>query len=279
MKLITWNIQWSLGADGIMDPARIARHALAMADFDVLCLQEVADNWPELKESPASDQFAAFAALLPGYRAIAGVALETSDTAGRPKRFGNMILTRLPVLQVLRHLLPWPGFATNNMPRGALEVVLMAPWGPVRVTTTHLEYSHPGLRAAQVERLRALHAEACRRLMTPRLDGPGTYARIPSTPSAILTGDFNMKPDDASKKALSEPFAEGWPALRDAWTERWPGRDHPLTSCIVDQSYGVPHCCDYIFVSEDLAPRIATMTCDEDTRVSDHQPLLIELAP
>src|SRR3977135_1472546 len=51
VKLITWNIQWCRGCDGRVDPARIARVASEMADFDVLCLQEVASNYPDLAGS------------------------------------------------------------------------------------------------------------------------------------------------------------------------------------------------------------------------------------
>jgi endonuclease/exonuclease/phosphatase family metal-dependent hydrolase len=97
MKLITWNIQWALGVDGRMDPARVVSHARAMADFDVLCLQEVSDNFPELAANDGADQFAAFARLLPDYTAIDGIALDIADEKGRRKRFGNMILSRLPV--------------------------------------------------------------------------------------------------------------------------------------------------------------------------------------
>ena len=279
MKLITWNIQWALGADGIMDPARIVAHARSMADFDVLCLQEVADNWPELKEAPCSNQFADFAALLPGFTAIEGVALETRDASGKPKRFGNMILTRLPVIQVLRHSLPWPAVATNNMPRGLIEAIVLRPTGPLRIMTTHLEYSHPAIRQQQVEAVRAIHAGACARVMQPRSDGAGTYALTPSAMSAILTGDFNMKPDDPLTSRLSDPFEEGWPRLRDSWTAFHGATPHPLTACIVDQSYNVPHCCDYVFMTDDLVPGLRRVVCDEETRVSDHQPILIELAP
>jgi endonuclease/exonuclease/phosphatase family metal-dependent hydrolase len=279
MRLITWNIQWALGADGIMDPARIVDHARAMADFDVLCLQEVADNWPELKASPVADQFAVFASLLPGFQAIAGVALETRDATDRPKRFGNMILTRLPVVQVIRHTLPWPAIETNNMPRGLIEAVVVTASGPLRLMTTHLEYSHPEIRRQQVEAVRGIHASACARVSVPRNDGAGTYARTPSSMSAVLTGDFNMKPDDPLKHHVSAPFGEGWPCLVDSWTALNGTKAHPLTSCIIDQSYGTPHCCDYIFVTDDLVPRIRRIVCDEDTRLSDHQPILIELAP
>jgi endonuclease/exonuclease/phosphatase family metal-dependent hydrolase len=62
---------------------------------------------------------------------------------------------------VLRHSLPWPAEDdTPSMPRVALEAVIEAPWGPIRVTTTHLEYYSGAQRAAQVARLRELNAEA-----------------------------------------------------------------------------------------------------------------------
>src|SRR5436305_13372304 len=100
MKLITWNIQWCRGVDGVVDPGRIVDHARKFADFDVLCLQEVARNYPGLAGSGGADQFALLAALLPGFTALEGVAVdEFSSTDGR-RQFGNMILTRLPVVQV-----------------------------------------------------------------------------------------------------------------------------------------------------------------------------------
>ncbi len=278
MKLVTWNIQWGLGADGIFDPARIVAHARAMADFDVLCLQEVADNWPELKGSPREDQFAAFAAMLPGFDAISGVALETRDHSGVPKRFGNLLLSRLPVVQVMRHILPWPARATDNMTRGLIEAVVMTPAGPLRLMTTHLEFSHAEIRAAQVEAIRAIHTAACGRAAHPRNDGRGTYALTAGACSAILAGDLNMKPDDPLLARLAAPFAEGNPTFRDVWRIAHGNAPHPATACIVDRSYAQPHCCDYILATEDLASRVRQVVCDGDTRVSDHQPILLELA-
>ena len=47
MKLMTWNVQWCRGVDVAVDPARIVAEATRIADFDVLCLQEIADNFPD----------------------------------------------------------------------------------------------------------------------------------------------------------------------------------------------------------------------------------------
>ena len=278
MRLITWNIQWALGLDGRMDPERVVRHARAMADFDVLCLQEVADNFPELEGNDGQDQFATFARLLPGYTAVEGVALDIADGEGRRKRFGNMLLSRYPVAQALRYTLPWRADATRNMPRLLIEAVVMAPFGPVRVMTTHLEYSSAKLRAAQVEAIRAVHDSACERESLPREDGPGTYVRVPGSRSALLTGDFNMKPEDPTRRRLSDPFGDGVPALVDAWAALRAGEPHPPSFCLYDQSHGEPHCCDFVFVTEDLVPRLRRIEYDVETKVSDHQPVLIELA-
>src|SRR5207249_4949434 len=59
MKLISWNIQWCRGCDGRVDPARIGRVASEMADFDVLCLQEIAHNYPDLAGSAGENQYEA----------------------------------------------------------------------------------------------------------------------------------------------------------------------------------------------------------------------------
>ncbi|HQV09649.1 MAG TPA: endonuclease, partial [Thauera sp.] len=48
MRLLTWNIQWGRGADGRVDLARTVAAIRAAGDFDVICLQEVACNFPGL---------------------------------------------------------------------------------------------------------------------------------------------------------------------------------------------------------------------------------------
>ena len=78
MKLMTWNVQWCRGVDGVVDPARIVAEAKRLADFDVLCLQEIADNYPDprLAGSDGADQFARISQLLPGFTAVSGIAVD-----------------------------------------------------------------------------------------------------------------------------------------------------------------------------------------------------------
>ncbi|HMO28379.1 endonuclease/exonuclease/phosphatase family protein [Enterovirga sp.] len=279
MKLITWNIQWARGMDGRVDPRRILAHAREMADFDVLCLQEVAANFPDLDGNDATDQFALFATLLPGFTAIEGIGVDVEDGRGGRKRFGNLLLTRYPVAQALRHLLPWEAARTRNMPRILIEAVAHTPFGPVRLMTTHLEYSSAALRAAQVEGIREAHRMAASRSRLPRQPGPHTYAPTPDTASAVLTGDFNMRPDDPALARLLAPFDDGTPAFCDLWPILRGAEPHPSTAFIIDQTYGPPGCLDYVLATPDLAARARRIACDIDSRASDHQPVLVEFEP
>ena len=58
MKLITWNVQWFCGLDDVVSVERVVGEARAMADFDVLCLQEVAVNYQQLMGNAGFDQVA-----------------------------------------------------------------------------------------------------------------------------------------------------------------------------------------------------------------------------
>ena len=275
MKLITWNIQWARGMDNRVDPARVVAHARQMADFDVLCLQEVADNFPELDFNDETNQFARFAELLPGFTAIEGIGVDVDDGKGGRRRFGNMLLTRYPVAQILRHLLPWEAAETRNMPRIMIEAMASTPLGPVRLMTTHLEYSSPVLRAAQVEGIRQIHRMAAARQATPRQPGPHTYAPTPNAANAILTGDFNMRPDDVGLAKLLAPFDGDVPPLVDLWPVLKGTEPHPPSAFICDQTYGPPGCLDFVLATPDLAERARAITYDIETRASDHQPVLV----
>ena len=66
MNLVTWNTQWCCGMDGVVSPRRIVDGARALADFDVLCLQEIAQGYDDTMPGRPGDQPAELAALLPG---------------------------------------------------------------------------------------------------------------------------------------------------------------------------------------------------------------------
>jgi endonuclease/exonuclease/phosphatase family metal-dependent hydrolase len=284
MRLISWNIQWARGADGKVDPARIVNDARALGDFDVLCLQEVAANFPGLAGASEENQFERFAQLLPDYTAIPVTAVDVLDAQGQRSLFGNLILSRYPVLRVLRYQLPWPPDpAVPSMPRTVLEATLDTPLGPIRVMTTHLEYYSGLQRAAQVEALRELHAQSCARAHHPP-DGkrkrPGSpFAPGKQTTRAILTGDFNYRPDDPLHARLQAPIDVDTPRLVDVWPHLHPDGERPHSVGLYDHvQWPTPFTCDFIYASEDLLPHVREMQVDTRTPASDHQPLMIVLA-
>jgi endonuclease/exonuclease/phosphatase family metal-dependent hydrolase len=283
MKLITWNIQWGCGMDGRVDLARIVRTARALADFDVLCVQEVADNFPDLEGNDGRDQFAELGTLLPGFARIQGYGVDVAGDGGKRRRFGNAIFSRFTVLSARRHALPWPPDPTKKtMPRVAVEATLQAPMGPIRVTTTHLEYYSDVQRRAQVRRLRNLHDEACQRAMGAARyeneESNATFNPTPQTMRAIVVGDFNFPPENPAHQELQSPLAFGGPRLRDAWVCRYGTKPHPPTFCVHDRRYSTSaFCCDFVYVSEDIAARVRSVEVDVATRDSDHQPVLLVL--
>jgi endonuclease/exonuclease/phosphatase family metal-dependent hydrolase len=280
MKLVTWNIQWGRGIDGRVDLARIVSTARELADFDVICFQEVADNFPALEGNDDRDQFAELAALLPGYARAEAYAVDFPAQDGRRKRFGNALFTRYGLLAVRRHALPWPADPSkDSMPRVAVEATVQAPMGPVRITATHLEYYSESQRRMQAARLRHLQDEACHRAAKPRQPtGDGTpFDPAPQTSRAILVGDFNCQPDTPEYDDIQAPLASAQ-RYRDAWRVANGRTPHPPTFCLFDRTYSKsPYCCDFSFVSEDLAPRVRAVRVDGATQASDHQPVLLEL--
>ena len=135
------------------------------------------------------------------------------------------------------------------------------------------------------------HREACAQALAPP---PGADDGTPFRPRAhttraILCGDFNAVATGPEHAALTAALAHA-PAsapaapdlagtgLVDAWPLVSPALPQPATFKVHDQTYGPePIACDFIFVSANLANRVKAMEIDGQTRVSDHQPVMIEL--
>lgn len=275
MKLITWNVQWFCGLDGVIDIARVVRAAREMADFDVLCLQEVAVNYPRLKGDASHDQPAMLRTLLPGFEVCFGAAVDelAADGSGR-QRFGNVIASRLPVLQLQQHALPYPAEAgVRSMPRLALCATVSAPWGPLRVMTTHLEYYSQAMRMAQVAELKRLQAQASAHAAAAPLadDSGGPFQAKRHTAGCIVTGDFNF--DTAGPEYASMTGADGFV---DSWAHLHGATPQPPTFHVHDTTYSpVPVACDFVFTTRSMAARVRDVRIDLQTTVSDHQPVCV----
>ena len=147
--------------------------------------------------------------------------------------------------------------------------------------TTHLEYYSQAQRAAQVEALRARHAEACAHALDDRArsDSGDPFQAQPQTVSAILTGDFNFRPDDPLHARMTAPFDDARvPAFDDAWQRLHPGQAQPPTIGVHDRGqWPEAFACDFIFATSDLRARLRAVAVDATTAASDHQPMLVEL--
>ena len=94
MKLASYNIQYGFGADGRYDLARAIR---AVADADVIALQEVERHWQRTGED---DQPELISRLLPDHHQVYGPAfdmdastIEGGRVVSRRRQFGTMVLS------------------------------------------------------------------------------------------------------------------------------------------------------------------------------------------
>jgi endonuclease/exonuclease/phosphatase family metal-dependent hydrolase len=286
MRLISWNVQWGRSAHGDVNLSRTIDEARRLADFDVLCMQEVTRGFSVLPGHPGDDQFAELADLLPGYTVLGAIGADLAplklDAPAAPRRqFGNALATRLPVERVIRHSLPWPADPdAPSMQRVALEAVLRAPGGPVRVIVTHLEFYSLKQRLAQVDRLREMQQEAAAHAASPAPaeNAIGPFADTARPVSAIVCGDFNSAFDSDAYRRMLDPL-DGSPSFVDAWTALHPGQTPPMTAGVYDkvQWSDGPLTCDFVFVTEDLQARLRRCEIDSATRASDHQPIVVEM--
>ncbi|HSH88396.1 MAG TPA: endonuclease/exonuclease/phosphatase family protein [Ramlibacter sp.] len=279
MKLVTWNSQWCCGNDGVVNPERIVEGARQLADFDVLCLQEISVNYPGLEGNPGHDQPALLRALLPGFQVFFGAAVDEFNERGERQQFGNLVATRLPVAQVQHHPLPYPADGgVRSMPRMCTVVTVRDPvLGPVRVMTTHLEYYSKVQRMAQARALRDLHIQYCAQAAAPPApsdDGSAFQTKL-HTPNAILCGDFNLEAHEPEYAAITAPFASG--QLWDSWRVLHGDVAHQPTFRLYDRRYGPePIACDFVFVSDRLKAKVKRLDIDSVTQASDHQPVAVE---
>lgn len=281
IAIVTWNIQYGLGCDGRYDLARIVATAKAMGSMDVFCVQEVAVNMPEMDKGKGEDQSATLAGLLPDFAPVFRPALDFAGAEdGKRRQFGNMILSRLPVIQVIVHPLPQPAAeGVKHMRRQALEVIVEAPAGPLRIVTTHLEFHSEMQRQAQVDRLREMHVEASANQRHPPLKAGGTYVPLPRPSAGLICGDFNFPLEEDNYARMLAPFGDGTPDLVDAWVARHGRRPHDPTCGIHDahQWPQGPHARDFIFISSELAPAVREVEVNTRTNASDHQPIRLVL--
>nr|WP_295239336.1 endonuclease/exonuclease/phosphatase family protein [uncultured Brevundimonas sp.] len=172
LKLVTFNIWHNMGDWAARRPLLIA--ALKAQDADVIALQEVLED----ANVGLENQARMLARELGGYH----VAFVSTDAEGAPRRYGNALLTRLPVLaEASTRLEPLDDFRT------ALRLRVAVQGRPVDVVVTHLAWQQDAgpVRARQIASLLGWLPQ----------DG---------TP-LIVMGDFNATQEDSGLATLTGP--------------------------------------------------------------------------
>lgn len=287
MKLASYNIQYGRGRDGVFDLERIAQ---AIAGADVIALQEVERYW---QRSGMHDQPGAIAEILGDYHWVygAGVDLDASvrDADGRlisrRRQFGNMLLSRTPILSSRNHPLPkYASLGPMSLQRSALEGVVETGRGLLRVYSVHLTHLSAETRMPQIERILDIHRQAP--VEGAAISGSGLKdewtrdGMPPELPSvAVFLGDFNMEPDSEEYARMAGPVSpyggritnpEGFV---DAWVAAGNGAHDGVTADIDGREVRL----DYCFVSARLAPQITAARIDAQAAGSDHQPIWVEI--
>ena len=286
MKLVSYNIQYGRGRDGVFDLPRIAA---AVTDADVIALQEVERYW---QRSGMVDQAREIADLLGDHYWIygAGVDLDCSAGAGgdarnRRRQFGNMLLCRVPILSSRNHLLPKYGsLGPLSIQRSALECVIQTGGRLLRVYSLHLTHLSAETRMPQVERLLDIHERAP--VEGGALSGSGQKdewtqdGMPPSLPrEAIFMGDFNMESDSEEYARIAGPVSPYGGRITnphgfvDAWVAAGNQEGDGVTAEIDGRSVRL----DYCFVSASMGAAVGAARIDGEAAGSDHQPLWVEI--
>lgn len=290
MKLVTYNIQYSLGKDGACDLERIAE---SVRGADIIALQEVIRNFSQL---PDADQPAKIAELLPDYYWVYGppVDVDASEcdanghVTNKRAQFGNMLLAKWPILSSRLLLLPrMRTYDKANFQCGMLEGVIDCPSGPLRVYSIHLNHMNPAERIAQIDFMLSKLFDA------PREGGSVSGSEVskiaselrdvPLPEDFVVLGDCNLTPDSDEYTRIvgendyycgSRIVAQH---LVDTWVQSGHSQDSGVTWYDMTEDSASELRLDYGFVSAGLASKVKRAWIDNEAPGSDHQPTWFEL--
>lgn len=286
MKVVSYNIQFGRGLDGVIDLVRTCR---AIRGADIICLQEVDQGW---KRSDEKDQDLEIAGLMPSYYFVYGSSfdVDASNRAAhgavinRRRRHGNMILSRWPILSSRNLNLPKQHYPDKfNMQMTCVEAVIDTGAIVTRVYSYHAGYLDSAERLDQVSYLAGVFARSPleKGAWSGKQDIDGddwsNQRNTPQMPlSAIVCGDFNAAPDTEEYQFLLE--ATG---LIDCWRLGDPGnRETSTLRKATSRDIQVSGKIDHILVTPDLCDHLKEVVIDDDAEGSDHKPIqaIFELA-
>jgi endonuclease/exonuclease/phosphatase family metal-dependent hydrolase len=275
--VLSYNIQYSLGADNTYDMKRCVD---VVRDADIICLQEIDRNWLRTK---MEDQVAQVQALLPDRYCAFGPSLDVDASAINPngsvdnrrRQSGQMTISRFPIASSRAIQLPKEdtGELMNSW-SAALETVILTPERPVRVINLHLTDVSETNRVSQISAL-IKHCE------NATIEGGAWNGKewdeasrehwqlndpVPTMPpEMIFAGDFNDEPQSRTYEILRRAN------LRDTWQPNSNSGVGVTFKTNPEQGTDRDMRIDFIFVSPQI--EIIDSHIDETTDASDHQPV------
>ncbi|MDM9621239.1 endonuclease/exonuclease/phosphatase family protein [Rhizobium sp. S96] len=285
MRFASYNIQYGFGLDGRYDLERIAD---SLKGADVIALQEVTRGF---SRNDYADMQADLTALFPDYFWVYGPAcdLHVERINDRPAprntrlQFGNMILSRWPILSNRMLLLPRSRTLSKlNLQRGATEAVVAVPGGALRVYSVHLDHVSNDERIRQLaylnERINAFTREGGSVTGSLEFD----IDELPLPEDYIVMGDFNMVPESpeycsfagASDGYYGRTARIGTPIDALAALNAYAPESY---SWMDPADHGKRMHLDYVFVSCGLESQLRSARVDTTAAGSDHFPVWVEI--
>lgn len=275
LRILSWNTQNGKGCDGLVDLDRTIAYIKAQAPLDLICLQEVARFFPDYTTPEHPDQLTALAQAFPDHTPVWGAALSwPGSNREQRQEFGNLTLTRLPLLDRRVHCLPGAVAGGNanawRTPRCVVETLVETDTGPLRILNTHLAYHDDEERHQQLRYLDEIQQAALRQYQHRCDSAPGIFAQPWATDHTVLCGDLNM---DSRQDEYHAFTRLGW---QDAATAFGDAQRRQPTCGIHDRDQWPdgPHCRDYFWLQQVQA---TALDVDTNTPLSDHQPLVLTL--
>lgn len=287
MKLASYNIQFGRGPDGQFDLQRIAddigaADLIALQEVETHCERSGMVHQPQVLADIFADMHWVFGP---------GIDLDASTTVGnqpvhRRRQFGNMVLSRWPILSSISHTLPkiaLHGFFHSQ--RILLETVIDAPGAPLRFFSVHLDHVSADTRMPQVRYLQEVVMRGHERgACVGGVVSDDSWLDRPMPPqptSAIVMGDMNFLPTSLEYATLLGDLSETQQrttrahGLLDAWTLA--GHDE-LSGDTVAIGTRSNRRIDHCFVTTDLADSVQSMAIGTTATGSDHLPIFVQLA-
>ena len=210
---------------------------------------------------------------------------EGSNHRSRRCQFGNMLLSRTPILSSRNHLLPKSAsVGPLSIQRSALEGVIQCAAKKIRVYSTHLTHISQEVRLQQVERILEIDRNAVREGGPISGDPSHTVFRnqgnVYELPrKSIIMGDFNFTPDEAEYDRMVGPKSDygGRVINPEGHVDAWAYCGNDELSGITAERRGEDVRMDYCFVSCSLRHRITSVTIELAADGSDHKPVTVSI--